>query len=330
MKKRIVVYKTLPPPLLTRLQQQFEVRCFNGVNDGNRTEFEHALADAHGLIGASVKMDGALLQHAKQLEIISTISVGYDTFDVDDLTRRGILLANTPGVLTETTADTIFALILASSRRVVELAEFVKAGQWQRSIGEPQFGLDVHHKTLGLIGLGRIGQALARRARLGFNMNIIYHNRHAVPEAEAAYQARRVGLEELLQTADFVCVVLPLTAETEQLIGEREFALMRPQTIFINGSRGRIVDEAALIRALQNRSIHAAGLDVFEHEPLPADSPLLRLPNVVALPHIGSATHETRFAMAQMAVDNLVAGLNGQRPQALVNPELWKAERQIG
>lgn len=320
MKKRVVAYKKLPPALLARLTERFEVTAFDGVNDANRAAFAEAVASAHGLIGASVRMDAALLDPARELEIISTISVGYDTFDVDYLTRRGILLAHTPDVLTETTADTVFALILATARRVVELAEFVKAGHWQRSIGPAHFGVDVHHKTLGLVGFGRIGQAVARRANLGFGMNVLYYSRHAVPEAEAAYGACRVGLDELYASADFVCVVLPLTAETEQLIDADAFARMRPETIFINGSRGRIVDEAALIQALKSGTIHGAGLDVFEREPLPADSPLLQLPNVVALPHIGSATHETRFAMAEMAVDNLIAGLNGQRPRAVVNP----------
>ncbi|MCB1796819.1 MAG: bifunctional glyoxylate/hydroxypyruvate reductase B, partial [Candidatus Competibacteraceae bacterium] len=186
---------------------------------------------------------------------------------------------------------------------------------------------DVHSKTLGFLGMGRIGQAVARRARLGFNMTILYHNLQPVPEVETAFGARFLPLDEVLRAADFICVVLPLSPETEKLVGAREFALMRPQAIFINGSRGRIVDEAALIEALQQRKIHGAGLDVFEREPLPADSPLLAMPNVVALPHIGSATHETRLAMARLAVDNLIAGLDGERPRHLANGSVWSNRR---
>lgn len=327
MNPHVVVYKKLPNELLAALRDQFEVTYFEAIDETNRAAFLDAIRDADGLIGASVRLDKATLAPATRLKIVSTISVGYDTFDVDDLTERGILLAHTPGVLTETTADTIFALILATARRVVELAEFVKAGRWRHSLDESLYGVDVHSKTLGFLGMGRIGQAVARRARLGFNMTILYHNLQPVPEVETAFGARFLPLDEVLRTADFICVVLPLSPETEKLVGAREFALMQPHAIFINGSRGRIVDEAALIEALQLRKIHAAGLDVFEREPLPADSPLLAMPNVVALPHIGSATQETRLAMAQLAVDNLIAGLKGERPRHLANDAVWSGRR---
>lgn len=318
MKKHVVVYKKLPAPLLDALRREFEVTYFDRIDAGNRPAFATALRHAHGLLGASVRIDGALLDSAPHLRIISTISVGVDQFDLPYLGRRGIMLANTPDVLTETTADTIFALVLASARRVVELAGFVKAGKWTHSIGEAQYGVNVHGKTIGLLGMGRIGRAVARRAALGFGMHVLYMNSEPVPEADAAFGARQVALDELLGLADFVCVVLPLTPDTERLVGAREFALMRPHAIFINGSRGRIVDEAALIDALRDGRIHGAGLDVFEREPVAPDSPLLAMPNVVALPHIGSATHETRYAMARTAVDNLVAGLRGERPAHLV------------
>lgn len=323
MNPHVVVYKKLPDDLLATLRARFRVSYFEAINDTNRAAFLEAIRDADGLLGSSVRLDKATLAPATQLKIVSTISVGYDTFDVDDLTERGILLAHTPGVLTETTADTIFSLILATARRIVELAELVKAGRWQRSIGESLFGVDVHSKTIGFLGMGRIAQAVARRARLGFNMTVLYHDRQPMPEVETTLGARFLPMDELLRTADFVCVVLPLSPETEKLIGAREFALMQPHAIFINGARGRIVDEAALIEALQRRQIHAAGLDVFEKEPLPMDSPLLSMPNVVALPHIGSATHETRLAMAKLAVDNLIAGLDGKRPPHLANPSVW-------
>lgn len=320
MKQHVVVYKKLPEALLTTLHSAFDITYFEEVNAGNRALFEDAIRTSDGLLGASVKLSNDILAPAKNLKIISTISVGIDQFDVNYLTSRGIMLANTPDVLTETTADTIFSLILASARRVVELAEFVKAGKWTHSIGEALYGSNVHSKTIGVLGMGRIGRAVARRASLGFGMKVIYNNAFPVPEVDAAFNARAVTVDTLLSEADFVCVVLPLTDETERMIGEREFSLMRPSAIFINGSRGRIVDEAALIDALQKGRIYGAGLDVFEREPLSIDSPLLQMPNVVALPHIGSATHETRFAMAQLAVDNLIAGLAGNSPTCLVNP----------
>lgn len=323
MKKRVVGFKRVPESLLAQLRENYDVTYFPEINDATRPAFQTAVQNAHGLIGSGIKIGRDLLAPARQLEILSTISVGYDAYDLDYLTERGIMLTNTPEVLDETVADTIMALILATARRVVEMAELVKAGQWKGVIDTPQFGVDVHSKTLGIIGMGRIGQAVARRARLGFNMNILYHNRKRQPDVEQALDARYVGFDELLQQADFVCVMVPLTDATRKLIGAREFALMRPQTIFINAARGPIVDEAALIEALRQGQIRAAGLDVFEQEPIQADNPLPHMHNVVALPHIGSATHETRFAMAQRAVDNLIMGLEGQRPRDLVNASVW-------
>jgi glyoxylate/hydroxypyruvate/2-ketogluconate reductase len=317
--KRLVVYRELPAPLLERLRQRFDVTYFEYVNADNYPAFAAAVRDAHGMLGMGVAVGRALLEPAHALQAIATISVGYDNFDLPYLRERGIGLSNTPDVLSEATADTIFALMLATARRIVELAEYVKAGHWRGHIGRAHYGVDVHSKTLGILGMGRIGQALARRARLGFGMQVLYCNRHPVPKAEAELGARRLPLEQLLAEADFVCVVLPLTTSTHKLIGAREFALMKPTTIFINAARGRIVDETALIDALRGGRIHAAGLDVFEQEPLSADSPLLRMNNVVAVPHIGSATHETRYAMARLAVDNIIAAFEG-RPQNLVSP----------
>ena len=324
MKKNVVIYKKIPEPLLAELRDKFDVTYFESINDANRQQFNDALRSAQGLLGASVKFDRKALEPAAQLEIVSTISVGYDTFDVDYLTGRGVVLCNTPTVLTETVADTVFALILGTARRIVELAELVKSGNWKKSIGEPLYGVDVHSKTLGLLGMGRIGRAVARRARLGFNMNLLYHDVRAAPDVESQFGARLATMDDVLRSSDFVCVLLPLTAETEKIIGSREFALMRKSAIFINGSRGRVVDESALIQALQGRVIHGAGLDVFEREPLSPDSPLLKMPNVLALPHIGSATHETRFAMVKGAVENLVEGLSGRRPPYVVNESVLR------
>ena len=325
MKKQVVLYKKLSPLLMARLHEQAEVTLIDNLNADGLAALRDALPRAHGLLGASLKLDAGLLDLAPDLEAIASVSVGVDNYDIDYLTERRILLSNTPDVLTETTADTGFALILATARRVVELANMVRAGQWKRNIGPAQFGTDVHGKTLGIIGMGRIGEALAQRGHFGFGMPVIYHSHSPKPAVEQRFNAQYRSLPELLQQADFVCLTLPLTAETEGLIGAEQFALMRPETIFINISRGKVVDEAALIRALGEGQIRAAGLDVFEREPLNTDSPLLQLNNVVATPHIGSATHETREAMATCAVDNLLAALAGKRPKSLVNVGAWKA-----
>ncbi|KAB0641499.1 bifunctional glyoxylate/hydroxypyruvate reductase B [Burkholderia stagnalis] len=316
MKPRIVAYKPLPDDVLAYLREHAEVVQADGA-----AALADALAQADGAIGASLKITPAMLDGAPRLRAWSTISVGYDNFDVADLTRRGIVLAHTPDVLTESTADTVFSLILASARRVVELAEWVKAGRWQRSIGPDLYGTDVQGKTIGIVGLGRIGAAVARRAALGFRMRVLYTNRSAQPDAEAQFGAQRVALDQLLAEADFVCLQVPLAPETRHLIGAAELAKMKRGAILINASRGPVVDEAALIDALRVGTIRGAGLDVFEQEPLAADSPLLRMSNVVALPHIGSATHETRHAMARCAAENLVGALAGTLRANLVNPD---------
>ncbi|MXN75939.1 bifunctional glyoxylate/hydroxypyruvate reductase B [Burkholderia sp. 4701] len=316
MKPRIVAYKPLPDDVLAYLREHAEVVQADGA-----AALADALAQADGAIGASLKITPAMLDGAPRLKAWSTISVGYDNFDVADLTRRGIVLAHTPDVLTESTADTVFSLILASARRVVELAEWVKAGHWQRSIGPDLYGTDVQGKTIGIVGLGRIGAAVARRAALGFRMRVLYTNRSVQPDAEAQFGARRVPLDQLLAEADFVCLQVPLAPETRHLIGAAELARMKRGAILINASRGPVVDEAALIDALRAGTIRGAGLDVFEQEPLAADSPLLRMNNVVALPHIGSATHETRHAMARCAAENLVGALAGTLHANRVNPD---------
>lgn len=318
MKPKIVVYKALPADVADYLREHAELIDVDADQPG---AFAAALRDADGAIGASVKITPAMLDGSR-VRALSTISVGYDQFDVSDLTKRGIVLAHTPDVLTESTADTVFALILASARRVVELADWVKAGHWKGSIGPAQFGVDVQGKTLGIVGLGRIGGAVARRAALGFNMKVLYTNRSPNEAAERDYDARRVELDELLASSDFVCLQVPLTDATRHLIGAEQLKKMKKSAILINASRGATVDEPALIAALEAGTIHGAGLDVFEREPIDPASRLLRMPNVVALPHIGSATHETRHAMARCAAENLVAALAGTLDVNVVNREV--------
>ncbi|MCJ8284623.1 D-glycerate dehydrogenase [Halomonas sp.] len=324
MTKRILVFREINQEQLDALREEFHVDYLPGVSHTEDPAFVDALSRAHGLVGSSLKITSSLLDRAPNLEAIASISVGYDNYPLDELTRRGILLCNTPDVLTETTADTGFLLIMSTARRAVELAELVKQGNWKESIGKPLYGSDVHGKTLGMVGMGRIGAAIARRGALGFGMKILYTKASPKPELERELGAQRRELEELLEQADFVCVTVPLSRETEKLFGAAEFQRMKPGAIFVNLARGKVVDEAAMIAALQDGTLHAAGLDVYEQEPLPADSPLPHMANVVALPHIGSATHETRTAMAQRAVDNIRLALQGERPLSPVNDEVLK------
>ncbi|QEU06227.1 MULTISPECIES: 2-hydroxyacid dehydrogenase [Pseudomonadaceae] len=316
-KKHVVVFNRLPETLVERLREHFSVEVIPA--SANIDLFAASAAKAQGLIGASRKLGEKELEMATTLEAIASVSVGYDSYDVDYLTERGILLTNTPDVLTDTTADLGFTLLVSAARRVPELDAFVKAGHWRKGIGEEHFGTDIHGRTLGIVGAGRIGAAIAKRGHFGFDMPILYTANSAKPELEEQMGAQRRELDELLKEADFVCLVVPLSTATEGLIGARELGLMKSSAILINLARGPVIDEPALIEALRQGQIRGAGLDVYTREPLEA-SPLFELPNVVTLPHIGSATHETRYAMAERAVNNLIAALTGERPTDLVNP----------
>ncbi|WP_330984764.1 MULTISPECIES: glyoxylate/hydroxypyruvate reductase GhrB [Enterobacterales] len=322
MKPSVVLYKPLPDDLLLRLQNHFTVLQVSDLHPDTVRTHAQGFATAEGLLGSSETVGSELLEKMPALRATSTISVGYDNFDVDALNARKVLLMHTPTALTETVADTLMALILSSARRVVEVAERVKKGEWTKGIGPDWFGTDVHHKTIGIVGMGRIGLALAQRAHFGFGMPVLYNARRQHKEAEERFNARYCSLDTLLQEADFVCSILPLTEETRHLFGAEQFSKMKKSAIFINAGRGPVVDEQALMTALKNGDIHAAGLDVFEQEPLPVSSELLKMPNVVALPHIGSATHETRYNMAATAVDNLIAALEGKVEKNCVNPQV--------
>jgi gluconate 2-dehydrogenase len=317
-RKNVLVFRELPPDQLARLQAGHDVIVANPRVAGQAADFYAALPAAQGLIGSSYRIDEAVLAQAPRLEVVSSISVGIDNYDLPALRRRGILLCHTPGVLTETTADTLFGLVMATSRRLVELALHVREGRWTRNIDESLFGWDVHGKVLGILGFGRIGQALARRAALGFGMPVLYHNPSPVELPELGARARHRPFEQVLQEADIVASALPLSDETRGLMGAAQFAAMKPGAIFVNGSRGGIVQEEALLAALDAGHLRAAGLDVFAVEPLPMDSPLRTHPRVTALPHAGSATHETRHAMARLATTKLLEGLAGVRPAASV------------
>jgi gluconate 2-dehydrogenase len=316
-RKSVLVFRELPPDQLARIAALHDVTVANPRHDAQQAAFDAALPHADGMIGSSVKITPAMLERATKLRVISSISVGVDNYPLDALRQRGIALCHTPGVLTETTADTVFALLMATSRRVVELANLVRDGRWDRNIGEALFGWDVHGKTLGILGYGRIGQAVARRGALGFGMPVLYAGTRAIDAPGLAGRARHVTQQELLAQSDFVVATLPLNDRTRGLMGPKEFAAMKPGAIFINGGRGATVQEPALLDALDHGPLRAAGLDVFATEPLPLDSPLRTHPRVTALPHIGSATHETRHAMAVLATTNLLEALAGREPPAV-------------
>jgi lactate dehydrogenase-like 2-hydroxyacid dehydrogenase len=264
-------------------------------------------------------VDAALLDAAPKLRAVSTMAVGYDHIDVDAATARGIVVANTPGVLTETTADMAFALLLAAARRLPEAERAVREGRW--TTWSPLFlaGTDLHGATLGIVGLGAIGSAVARRAR-GFDMRVLYTARAPKPDAEAELGVTYAPFEELLAQSDFVSVHVPLTPETRHMFDDQAFARMKPTAVFVNTARGAIVDETALLRALGSRAIAAAAIDVTENEPLPKHDPLLRMPNLLVTPHIASASVATRTRMADLAVENLLAALDGKQPEHCVNP----------
>ncbi|NBA95050.1 D-glycerate dehydrogenase [Pseudomonas sp. R5(2019)] len=323
MKKTVLAFSRITAPMAERLQQDFNVIIPNPKQGDIAAQFNEALPHAHGLIGAGRPLGRAQLEGAKNLEVVSSVSVGYDNYDVAYFNERGLMLTNTPDVLTESTADLGFSLIMSSARRVAELDAWTKAGEWKATVAPAQFGSDVYGKTLGIVGMGNIGAAIARRGRLGFNMPILYSGNSRKTALEQELGAQYRSLEQLLAESDFVCLVVPLSEKTRHMISHEQLALMKPSAFLINISRGPVVDEPALIQALQQGTIRGAGLDVYEKEPL-AESPLFQLKNAVTLPHIGSATSETRDAMANRAIDNLRAALLGERPRDLVNPQVWK------
>ena len=318
LKPKIIVYKKVDKKVLELIEDTCKVVYFEKLDSQNFPVFLEELKDAEGLIGSGLKVDHELLDQAPQLKIVCNIAVGYDNLDLTALAERGIMATNTPDVLNDTVADTVMGLILSTARRIPELDQWVKTGQWESGLGEKWFGVDVHHKVLGIIGMGGIGSDVAKRAHYGFDMEILYHNRSRNEAAEQKYGATYCSLEELLKKSDFVCLMTPLTPQTVNLIGKREFELMKESAIFINASRGKTVDEEALIHALKTGQIYGAGLDVFVQEPVNMDNPLLSMNNVVTLPHIGSATYETRFKMAMTAATNLVTGLKGDVPPNLL------------
>ncbi len=325
-KPKILVARAIFPEALAKLEESFDVRPNQEDRIFSPEELQKELSGVVGaLVAGSERIDANALANAKDLKIVANISVGYNNFDVPAITAAGVMATNTPDVLTDTTADFGFALLMATARRITESEHWVRAGHWDKwSIVNNPLGMDLHHSTVGIIGMGRIGQGIAKRA-LGFGMNVIYHNRSHLSDAdEKACGAKYVSKEELLRTADHVVLVLPYSAESHHTIGAKEIALMKPTATLINIARGGIVDDEALAQALREKRIFAAGLDVFEGEPK-VHPELLKLSNVVLAPHIASATEKTRRAMVDLAVDNLRAALDGKKPPSLINVEVYKS-----
>ena len=325
MKPAVLVCRAVFPDIIDRLREHFEVETNEA--DGVWTQPEliaHLQGKAGVFVTGTQPIDTALLAACPELRAVCSMAVGYNNIDVPACTARGVLVSNAPDVLTETTADFGFALMMAAARRITESEHFLRSGAWTKWTVEAFAGADVHGATLGVLGMGRIGQAIARRGALGFGMKVLYHNRSRLDAAiEAALGARWVDKETLLRDSDHLVIVVPYSAASHHLVGVAEIALMKTSATLTNIARGGIVDDAALARALRERRIAAAGLDVFEGEPA-VHPDLLTLPNVVLTPHIASASLPTRRAMANLAVDNLLAALGvgplKGRPPTALNP----------
>ena len=319
-KPKILIARAVFPEVIARLEQHFEVESNQDDHTWSRAEL---IARLQGKAGAFTtggdRIDGEVLAACPELKICANMAVGYNNFDLDAMTAAGVLATNAPDVLTETTADFGFALLMATARRITESEHFLRAGQWTKWRYDMFAGADIHGATLGILGMGRIGQGIAKRGALGFGMKVIYHNRSRLDAAlEAECQARYVDKQELLKTADHLVLVLPYSPASHHAIGAAELALMKSTATLVNIARGGIVDDAALAAALRNKTIAAAGLDVFEGEPS-VHPDLLTVPNVVLTPHIASATMPTRLAMASLAADNLIAFLTGNKPFTPLN-----------
>ncbi len=327
-KPRVLVARQTFGDAIARLREHFEVEVNEDDSVWPQAELIRRLQGMQGVyITGSEKIDATLLDACPALRAVCSMAVGYNNIDVPACTARGVLVSNAPDVLTETTADFGFALMMATARRISESEHFLRRGEWHKWSYDMFAGADVHGSTLGILGMGRIGQAIARRGHLGFGMRVIYHNRSRLaPELEAPLGARWVEKDALLQQADHLVIVVPYSPASHHAIAARELALMKPSATLTNIARGGVVDDAALAEALAARRIAAAGLDVFEGEPQ-VHPGLLAQPNVVLTPHIASASIPTRRAMSHLAVDNLIATLLGGRPPSALNPEVLDAQR---
>ena len=316
MKPKIYITRKMDEQVAALLQEKFDVRMWESESEPvPRTVLLKEAADAEALWTViSDRIDHEIIEAGKKLKIIANMAVGYNNIDLEAAKEHDVVVTNTPDVLTETTADLTFALLLSTARQLTVAESELRKGNWKSWSPMQYTGMDVGGATIGIVGMGRIGEAVARRAK-GFNMDVLYHNRNRKPDAEAAYGFEYRELDHLLKEADFVVLLTPYTKETAGLIGTRELALMKKTAVLINVSRGGIVDEAALYNALKDHTIWAAGLDVFETEPVPLENPLLSLPNVMVLPHIGSASIKTRLAMMELNAQAIMDELEGREPK---------------
>ncbi|WP_419955595.1 2-hydroxyacid dehydrogenase [Neobacillus niacini] len=319
MKPKVYITRKVPAEIVTKIEDYCQVRMWDEADiPVPRAVLEEEIKDVEGLFCLLTEnIDRELLGKAEQLKVISNMAVGYNNVDIKAAKEKGITVTNTPGVLTETTADLTFALLMAASRRLIESSDYLRSGNWKTWSPMQLTGQDIYGATLGIIGMGRIGASLAKRAR-GFDMDILYYNRSRKYDLEEELNLTFTEMDSLLKQSDFICIMTPYTPETKNLIGSRELSLMKNTAILINTARGGIVNEEALFHALKKGEIWAAGLDVFEQEPVSLDHPLLSLPNVVTLPHIGSASIKTRMKMADLAADNLLLVLQNQSPKHVV------------
>jgi len=323
---RVFVARKMAQEALDTIAQETEMDLWEGELPPPRDVLLQKVQDIDGLLSLLTdRVDAELMDATPKLKVVSNMAVGFDNIDVPEATRRGIVVGNTPGVLTETTADFAWSLIMATGRRLAEGDRWTRSGKWKTWGPMILLGHDIHHATLGIVGCGRIGLEVAKRAR-GFDMKVLYHDAiRRKPEEEKAYGLEYVpDLYQMLSRADFVTVHVPLTAETRHMISSKEFAAMKKTAIFVNTSRGPVVDQKALYEALKSGQIFAAGLDVTEPEPILMDDPLLTLENITIAPHIASASVATRTKMANMAAANLLAGLKGETPPNCVNPEVLR------
>ena len=323
---KVYLTRRIPEDGIKLLEERHEIEIYKGDAPPSKEEIIEKVRDKEGLLCLLTDpIDKDVFNAAPKLRAISTYAVGYDNIDMEEATRRKIPVSNTPGVLTETTADLTWALIMAIARRIVEGDKMVREGKFKGWGPMVLLGNDVYGKTLGIIGAGRIGQAVARRAK-GFNMRIIYTSRERKSDFERECNAKFVGLDELLKESDYITLHVPLTEETYHLIGEKELKMMKNSAYLINTARGKCIDEKALVEALKNKDIAGAALDVFENEPLLTPG-LAELDNVVLAPHAGSASIETRTKMAIIAAKNLIDSLDGKMPQYCLNPEVFEKQR---
>ena len=322
-KPEILIARAVFPEIIARLEQHFKVESNQPDDIWPKAQFIERLQGKAGVFTTGGdRIDAELLAACPQLKICANMAVGHNNFDIEAMTAAGVLATNAPDVLTETTADFGFALLMATARRITESEHFLRAGLWTKWRYDMFAGADIHGSVLGILGMGRIGQGIARRGAHGFGMKVIYHNRSRLDAAlETECRAGYVSKEELLRTADHLVLVLPYSPASHHTIGAAELALMKPTATLVNIARGGIVDDAALAAALRSQTIAAAGLDVFEGEPA-VHPDLLGVPNVVLTPHIARATQPTRLAMASLAADNLIAFLAGKKPPTLLNPSV--------